>query len=45
MQHCMNPSLYKEIKKDRLENPNGLFWRERVGIEPTYAATNYNYWF
>lgn len=20
-------------------------WRERVGIEPTYAATNCNYWF
>lgn len=22
-----------------------FLWRRRVGIEPTYAATNYNYWF
>ena len=22
-----------------------FIWRERVGIEPTYAATNCNYWF
>ena len=26
--------------------PIGMsFWRECVGIEPTYAATNCNYWF
>lgn len=25
--------------------PCFFIWRERVGIEPTYAATNCNYWF
>lgn len=30
---------------DRPQSAGDLFWRECVGIEPTYAATNYNYWF